>query len=169
MTTYKQFKKQTHIGIFELSTEEESVITLFTLFKYCDYKVSLFLSPRIWNRIENSINKNHIDLLTVFEQGNSFIDIYRKIKETIDNNEIDLIVFPSFYSYNYRETKKYIEFLNEYKVLVGVAGYGRWLSLFPPLRFNGIKIIKRGAILDWLYCHLVFKHISAYFMSEIHR
>jgi hypothetical protein len=169
MTKSNQFEKRKHIGIFELDTEEESVLTLFTLFKGCGYKVSLFLSPKIWDLIKNSINSNGIYLLTVFEEGSSFINIYESIKESINNSKIDLVVIPRFRSVSYSETKKYIEFFNEYKVLVGVAGYGRWLSLFPPLRFNGIKIIKRGAILGWLYCHLVFKHISAYFMSEIHR
>lgn len=168
MKKYRKYGKQKHIGIFELFTEEESVITLFTLFKRCGYKVSLFLSPKIWNLIENSINKDDIELLMVFEEKYNFIDIYKIIKEQI-NNEIDLTILTSFRSISYRETRKYIELFNEYKVLVGVSGYDRWLSLFPPLRFNGFKLIKRSLILDWFYCHLVFKHISAYFMSEIHR
>ena len=161
--------KQIHIAIFELHTEEESVITLFTLFKCSGYKVSLLLSATVWKRIKYHVNKDDIELLTVYEDGNSFIDIYENIKQLINDNNIDLLIIPRFLSVSYKETNKYIDFFNEYKVIVGVAGYGRWLSLFPPIRFNGWRIIQRSIILDWLYCHLVFKYISFCFVSEIHR
>lgn len=169
MTKDNQLQKQIHIGIFELRSEAESVLTLSTLFKHCGYKVSLFLSLKIWQRIKNSINRNNIDVLLVFEDGKKFIDIYDKINKSINDNEIDLVILPRFGSSSYRETKRYIELFNEYKVLVGMFNYDRWFSATPRFKFNGFKLIERSYILDWFYCHLVFKHIPAYFTSDIHR
>ncbi|MCK5706692.1 MAG: hypothetical protein KAI43_03485 [Candidatus Aureabacteria bacterium] len=169
MTKDNQLQKQIHIGIFELRAEAESVLTLSKMFKHCGYKVSLFLSLKIWERVKDFINRNDVNVLQVFEDDKKFIDIHEKIKVSIESNKIDLIIFPRFESTSYRETKSYIKFFNEHKVIVGMFNHDRWFSAFPKFKFNGFKLIKRSFILDWFYCHLVFKHISAYFMSEIHR
>jgi hypothetical protein len=108
------------------------------------------------------MKRNDIDVLLVFEEGKNFINIHEKIEESINGNKIDLVILPRFVSISYRETKRYIEFFNEHKVLVGIFNYDRWFSAIPKIRF-------RFNVLDWFYCHLVFKYISAYFMSEIHR
>ena len=150
---------QIHVAILELRAEAESVLTLSHILKLSGYKVSLFLSSKIRERIENTLNRNQIDSLTVFDNSKKFIDIYEEVSVSIKNKKIDIIVLPRFESTSYKETKSYIKFFKENKVLVGMFNYDRWFSVIPRLKFNGLKIIKRSYICDWFYCHLVFQHI----------
>jgi len=162
-------KKRIHIAIFELVTEEESVLTLYRIFKKCGYTVSLFLSNRIWSLIKEYVNVDYLEELIVFQDNETFKDVSGRIIGSINNHKIDITIIPRFQANNINEVFKYIKFFKNYNVIVGIFNYTRWFAYIPPIRFNGWKIIKRSLIRDWLYCHLVFKYISAYFVSEIHR
>ena len=169
MSLNKKLKKQIHIAIFELHSEEESVITLFTIFKECNYKVSLILSHRICSLIKDSISLKKVDTLIVFEKNKSFKHIFIELYKFLKVHTVDLIIFPEFRAYSFRTTIKYLKLFKKYPICVGIFNYSRWFASFPPLIFNYWKIIKRSAIMPWISCHIVFKHISAYFVSDIHR
>jgi len=158
-----------HIAIFELFTEEESVITIYNLLKVSDYKVSLFLSRKIWEIIRDNIAKNDLEILEVYDNNLTFIHLKQEIERHINNNKIDLFILTRFQSTSIKETKCYIDFFKNNKTLVGIFNYGRWFSYLPSIEFNGLKIIKRHLIRDWLYCHLVIKYIYSFFISEIHQ
>jgi len=161
-------KPTMHIAIFELQNEEESVLTLFHLFKKCGYKVSLFLSDKIWSLIKDDIKKATFGFLKIYDNNKTFIDIKTEFENIISIKGIDIIVFTHFYSYGFHETRSFIDFFKNHKTIVGVFNYNRWFSSIPPIKYNGWRIVKRSEILDWFYCHYVFKYISNYFISEIH-
>ena len=169
MSLNKELKKQTHIAIFELHSEEESIITLFAIFKECNYKVSLILSHRIWSLIKDTVRIKKEDTLIVFEKNKSFKHIFIELDRFLKAHTAHLIIFPGFRSNSIRKTIKYLKLFKKYPVCVGIFNYSRWFASFPPIIFNGWKIMKRTAIMAWISCHIVFKYISAYFVSDIHR
>lgn len=162
-------KGSIHIVIFALHSEEESVITLFKIFKQCNYFVTLILSKRLWGLVQETIAIQKDDGLLVFDNNTPFRQVFNECNDFLEKNVADLIIFSEFASCGIRETILYLKLIKKHSVCVGIFDYDSWFARLPPIRFNGWKIIKRSSIVTWLSCRITFKHFSAYFVSEIHR
>jgi len=158
-----------HLSIFELHTEEESVLTLFHLFKLSGFKVSACLSEKIWNLIKADISLANEDNILVFNSSDSVPSIYVKLKTFLVSEKTDLLVVPRFSAQSFKETRLMINLLKKFPVCVGVYNYSKWFSKIPPLMFNGWKILKRSAIVEWAYSQMIIRHIPLFFISDPHR
>jgi hypothetical protein len=154
-----------HFVIFERETEEESVLTISKLLLAVNVRVTLFLSAKIFNLIENEIKLLNLAINIVDSNLNNSIN---QINEFIEKNPIDLVLFTRFSAKSYNELLILKKFIKKHQVCSLIESYNRWFSLLPPIEFNGWNIIKRHKILDWIFCKLAFNHFSGYFVSDIH-
>jgi hypothetical protein len=160
-------KQDIHIGIVELETEEEYVYTLYHLSKLSGFKVSLFISHRIWKLISGRIDQNYLTSLVVFNE-NTFAEIVDTLVSKHTKIPVDIYIFPRFIAHTKHELQVFKMFFNKYNHLVAIFNYTRWFSKIPPIKYNGYKIIKRWLILDWYYCHSIFPSIRNICISDIH-
>ena len=161
--------KKLHISIFELHTEEESVLTLFSLFNISGFRVSLCVSDKIWNLIKEHINLDKRDNILTFAPFESIESIYQRFESFLKSQKVDLVIMPRFSPLSFKETRLIIKLLEKYLVCVGVFNYSKWFSKMPPLIFNGWKILKRSAIIQWSYSHMIINHVPLFFVSDPHR
>ena len=132
-----KLEKKHHIVIFELITEEESVLTLFNLFKKCGFRVSLCLSNNIWNLIKRHIKITDSHSILVFNPSDSISNIYNDLNFFIQGNDVDLIVMPRFSPTSLKEISLALQLMKKESVCVGAFSYRKWISTTPPITLNG--------------------------------
>lgn len=154
-----------HFIIYDRQTDEEGVLTFTNLLLSINIRVTLFLSNKILTLIGNKLKKLDVN---VIELNKDFDVSINQMNDFININNIDLIYFPYFDATTNHEFNLYKKFIKKQPVFVHINSYKRWISKYPPIIFNGWKIIKRFDILDWIFCKLTFKHFSGYVISDIH-
>ncbi len=159
-----------HIAILELTTEEESVLTLLDIFRRCGFRVSLLLSPRIWDLIRGAASLREDENLLLLDPKADIPERFAHIDRFFADAAPDLVVLPRFSVRRLAEAVRYMGFCKRYPVCAGIFNYDRWFRPFPAVNAYQGGLLKRIKIAaDWGICHLILKRFAACFVSEIHR
>ncbi len=150
------------VGILELFTEEESVLTLFHMLKKCGFSVSLFLSDRVWKLISDYVQLDDNDQLLLISDSECFSDAKDAVLKEIQQREPGIIILPRFCATSKKDFDAYCSFAGSVKLCIGVFNYRRWFSKIPP-------IASFSVIRDWYYCRKFIKKPHSFFVSEILR
>jgi len=115
--------------------------------------------------IKSDLKINNINYFIINEELQESLD---EVECYVSTNVVDLIIFTRHHVSSYSEYRIMKKFLNTYNVCTLIDSYDRWFSKMPRIRFNDRYLISRSLILDWLFCKLLFKKYSLYYISEIH-
>lgn len=160
--------KKDHFIIVERRTEEEFIITLTDLIISAGYKVSLFISEKIWKLIKDDINVEDIEKFEVFKNNTEINKILQLLETYINLKKTKLIFIASFLPFNIKETKLLVPFLRKYPVCTKISLREIWLNKFPPIIFDKRKIIRAHKIIDWYMCKIMFRHYHSFFITDLH-
>lgn len=156
-----------HIAILELETEEASVVTITELAERAGFRVSLYLSPAIRERVLPALQQR--DRVVHDVEGGPESGRLQRVLAELDADPPDLVVLPRFVARSQEDLDRFRELARRFRVCVGIFNYKRWLPAWPPLFVSAFPYVSPAQVRDWRRCRSMLGAFHCFFVSEIER